>query len=223
MWFCLPLLRLHPHLLRRGTVSRSFSLTCRWSADIQIVTSWRGVSADVPPCWCSPSLLSVSGAQVDFKTLTCCAAPQLGFSPPLGPSVWKPDLHRGTVISRLLSENNPLWWCWKRMMVPWWCPLGVGSLLTASLWCTCLHSGCEKTLIRSDRKVFFSNLSGWRWPFLQVWGGLLARTLFERCALLPAEGGSDSVLHVFVAAHRLELGSVADFLKNQMICTHYKH
>lgn len=52
----LPLLRLHPHLLRRGTVSRSVSLTCRWSADVQIVTSCRGASADASPCWCSPSL-----------------------------------------------------------------------------------------------------------------------------------------------------------------------
>lgn len=39
------------------------------------------------PVGALPPLLSVSGAQVDFKTLTCCAAPQLGFSPPLGPSV----------------------------------------------------------------------------------------------------------------------------------------
>lgn len=104
------------------------------------------------------------------KTLTWCIAPQLGFSPPLSPSVWKPDLHRDTVISRPVTENKPLWWCWKRMVVPWWCPLGVGSLLTASLWCTCPRSGCEKTLICSDRKVFFSDLSGWRWPFIQVWG-----------------------------------------------------
>ncbi|CAG01898.1 unnamed protein product [Tetraodon nigroviridis] len=88
--------RLHPHLLRRGTVSRSLALTCRW-AQTRRLSEHAEEGAGAPPaaalplsCLSPASLLPLSclsGAQLEFKTLTWCAAPQLGFSPPLSPSV----------------------------------------------------------------------------------------------------------------------------------------
>lgn len=49
-----------------------------------------------------------------------------------------------------------------------------------------------------------------------VFGFFFTRTLFQRRALLPAEGGSVSVLRLSVAARRLQLFPVADFFENHM-------
>lgn len=47
---------------------------------------------------------------------------------------------------------------------------------------------------------------------------MLTRTLFERRALLPAEGGSVPVLRISVAARRLQHVPAADFFKHPMVC-----
>lgn len=56
-----------------------------------------------PPPLQIPSLLPVSGAQVELETLTLVAL-QLGFPPPFGASVREPDLHRD---AQSRSDESP--------------------------------------------------------------------------------------------------------------------
>lgn len=50
----------------------------------------------------------------------------------------------GREMKRVIASER-LWWT-EMMSLPWLFPRGVWSGLTASLWWTCLHTGCWRTL-----------------------------------------------------------------------------